>query len=128
MLNNVQNSISRGEIVKWLICAILTLACLVVPEQGIYTTEVKLFLTVTVFGLSLAAFELVPTFFIAIVMPALWLILKVAPASVVMSPWVGTTMPMLVGAFFLGATLEDCGILRRIAFFLMCKVKGSYLY
>lgn len=46
--------------------------------------------------------------------------------AVIMSPWVGTTMIMIFGAYFMAASLERSGLLRRIAFYLMCKVKGNY--
>ena len=35
-------------------------------------------------------------------------------------------MLMLIGAFFISASLEDSGLLKRVAFYLMCKVKGNY--
>ena len=44
-------------------------------------------------------------------MPGLWILLGVAPAETVMSPWVGTTFLMIMGALFMAATLEDCGLL-----------------
>ncbi len=31
------------------------------------------------------------------------------------------------GSYFLAATLQDCGLLDRVAFFLLCKVRGNYL-
>ena len=118
---------SNSVYIKWAAILVLVAICILVPEQGLYTYQVKMFLAVTVFGLGLAALELVPTMFISVVMPALWVLLKVAPAATVMSPWVGTTFLMILGAFMMAATLEDCGLLKRVAYFLMCKVKGSYL-
>lgn len=111
---------------KWAVIVALVVICLLVPEQGLYTHQVKLFLAITVFGLGLAAFELAPIILISIVMPALWIITGVAPVSTVMGSWVGTTVLLLIGAFLLAATLEDCGLLKRLSFYLMCKVKGSY--
>ena len=118
--------LSRSANIKWLITVVLTVICLVIPEQGIYTHEVKLFLAVTVFSLALMAFEIVPALFIAFVMPVSWMFLNLAPASVVMSNYASTTIVMIAGSMFLGATLEDCGLLKRIAFALMCLSKGSY--
>ena len=43
-----------------------------------------------------------------------------------MSNYASTTIVMIAGSMFLGATLEDCGLLKRIAFALMCLSKGSY--
>ncbi len=59
-------------------------------------------------------------------MPTAYIALGIAPANVVMSPWVGTTMLMIVGAFVIAASLEACGLLKRVAFYLMCKVKSNY--
>ena len=92
----------RNELIKWGICAIFAIVILLLPEQGLLTHQFKTFLAITVFCLALAAFELVPEMFIAIVMPSLWIFFGAAEASVVMSSWVGTTMLMLCGAFFLG--------------------------
>lgn len=126
MSSNTTNSISRAEMIKWIITVVLAAVFLLVPEQGIYTSQVKMFMAITVGALALAAFELVPILFISILMPALWVLFKVAPVAVIMSPWVGTTMIMIFGAYFMAASLERSGLLRRIAFYLMCKVKGNY--
>ena len=120
------SSLSRSAAIQWMITFVLAAICLLIPEQGIFTHQVKVFLAITVFGLALAAFELVHLMFISMAMPALWMFFGVAPASVVMSSWVGSSMLMIIGALFMAATLEDCGLLKRIAFFLMCKVKGNY--
>lgn len=117
----------RTEKIGWIVTLVLTLACLVVPEQGIYTLTFKKFLAITVFCLSLAAFELVPNIMIAILFPALYLFTKCAPAQVILSPWLGTTAIMLMGIFFMVATLNASGLLRRIAFKMMCLANGSYL-
>jgi di/tricarboxylate transporter len=117
---------NRSLAIKWLISAALAAVFFIVPEQGIYTLAFKQFLTITVFGLALAAFELVPLLSISIAMPAAWIALGVSPAATVMSPWVGTTFLMIISALFMAASLEDSGFLRRIAYYLMCKTKSNY--
>ena len=117
---------NKLEMIKWVICFALALVCLLIPEQGIVTMKFKLFLAITVWALALAAFELLPEMAIAIMMLGLWFFFGVADASVIMGSWVGTTMLMVAGTFFLGAALDDCGLLRRISYWIMCKVKGSY--
>ena len=123
---NMEKTTGRSLIIKWGIVLIMTATCLIVPEQGLYTHEVKMFLVVTVFGLATSAFELMPDLFVAIILPAGWILFKVAPAANIFSPWVGTTIFMILGAFVMAAALDDCGILKRIAYTLMYKVKGSY--
>ena len=98
------SSISKVEFIKWAVVIGLSAIFLLIPEQGFYTYQFKMFITITVFGLSLAAFEIVPVLLISIIMPALWILFEVAPAATVMSPWVGSTFLRIVGAFFMGAT------------------------
>lgn len=117
---------ARSLGIQWGVSLLLTLACYVIPEQGIYTHQVKLFLTITVFSLALAAFELVPNLVVAVVMSGFWIVAGVADIATVMSSWTTPTMLMLIGAFFISASLEDSGLLKRVAFYLMCKVKGNY--
>ena len=92
---------------------ILAAIPLVIPTQGFYTHELKLFMAITIFCLALAAFELVNMMFIAIVMPSLWIFLNIAPAETVMAPYASTTLLMLTGAMFLGATITSCVLKAR---------------
>jgi len=123
---NVTAIMKQPDLIKWAITIVLTAVILLIPEQGLYNYNLKLFLAITAFGLALAAFEIVPIMVISIVMPVLWIALGVAPASAVMAPWVGTTFLMIIGAFFMSVSLEDCGLLRRIAYYMMYKVKANY--
>lgn len=117
---------SRNDLIKWAVCVILGAVCFLIPESELFTFNAKVFIAVTVAALAICAFELVPTIFVSILMPALWIFFKAAPVDVVMSSWVSTLPLMIVGAFFMAASLEQCGLLRRVAFYLLCKVKGSY--
>ena len=65
-------TINKGLLIKWLVVIGLTLACLLIPQNEVITLGVKLFFAVTVLGLALAAFELVPTLMISVLMPGLY--------------------------------------------------------
>lgn len=120
-------SLSKGDLIKWGISVALGAVCLLIPESELITWDVKLFLAITVLNLAFAAFEIVPTIMISVIMPVLWMLCNVTTVDVVLSSWLNTTPLMIVGAFFMAVSLESCGLLRRIAFYLMCKVKASYL-
>lgn len=117
---------SRATWIKWGICALLTAICLLIPSTDVYNTQVKGFLAITVFCLALSAFELVSDFTVGMLLPGLWVFFGVSDFATVMSAWVSPTMLLATGAFFMAACLEECGLLKRIAFWMMCKVKGSY--
>lgn len=111
---------------KWIFSIVLAGIFLVIPVQGVYTMPIKLFMTTTVFFLALAAFEIVPNLFIALLLPASWIALKVAPANVALSAYSSISTLMLPGALFLAATLTSCGLLSRIAYSILVKLKGNY--
>lgn len=117
---------ARSTYIKWLFCIILSAIPLIFPVQGVYTQNVKWFLTITIFGFSLIALELVEEVVIGILIPSLYCLFQVAPVEQVMAPWLSTTMMMFFGAMFFAATLEQCGVLRRIALWVMCRSKGHY--
>lgn len=118
--------INRSLSIKWVICILLTAIFLFIPEQGFYNHQVKLFLAITVFCLALSAMELMPDFIVAILLPGLWIFFGVTDLTTAMSAWTSPTILMVAGAFFMAASLEHCGLLRRIALYLMCKVNGNY--
>ena len=74
-------SMSRSERIKYGIVVILVLACFLIPTTEVFTMQAKMFMAVTVFGLAISAFELLPMTFVAMVMPALWAILGVADVN-----------------------------------------------
>ena len=117
----------KSYYIKWAISIFLGAIFLFIPEQGVYTYNVKVFLAITVLSLALVAFELVGELVVGIALPSFYAFFNVASADVIFSPWVGTTMMLFMGGLFFAATLDDCGLLRRTALLIMCKAKGSYM-
>ena len=118
---------SKSAAIGWLITIALAIICLLIPEQGFYTNAVKIFLAITVFFLSAAAFEILPTLLIGLCLPSFYLFFNIAPAATVMSPWVGSTMLMIIGIYVLAMALEDCGFLKRVTMILMYRIKSNYM-
>ncbi len=111
---------------KWIITLVVTVALLLIPEAGFLTMKVKLFLSITTFCIMLTAFELMPVVFVGFLMPALYVLLGVTTIKTVMSPWVSTTLYMVVGGYALAAVLDASGILKRISYWIMSKTGKSW--
>lgn len=122
----MHTTMSKNQLIKWAASFILAALCLLIPETSLFTGQVKAFLAITVLCLAFAAFDVVPMITISILLPVLWILCQVTTVDVVMSSWLSTTPLMIVGAYFMAISMEQSGLLRRIAFYLMCKVKGSY--
>ena len=112
--------------IKWAITLIVPLILFLIPYSGFYTYPVKMFFVITVFGLFVIAFEFFHIAVMAALLPPLWAIFQVAPLSVAMAPWTGTTMYMCLGAFLLAATLEESGLLKRVSYWIMSKTGSNY--
>ena len=126
-MESTQVKVSKGVAVKWVFSIILPLLFFLIPVGEIYTLNMRNFFIVTVFCLCLIAFELIDTFIVAALMPALWILFNVAPAAVALSAWTSTTLYMCMGSFMLAAVLEDCGLLKRISYMIMTKTGSSYM-
>ena len=121
------SKMSKTDIIKWSVVIALGLICFLIPSTGWYADGIKNFVIITVVCLAIAAMELLPVAQIGLMLPVLYLVCKVAPVTVIMSPWSGgITMLMIIGGFLLAAIMEGSGVLTRLAYFLMAKVKGSY--
>jgi len=125
-MNFLGTTMKKTEVIGWGVTILLIAISMLLPEGEIVTHQVKVFLAITVGYLSLAAFECVPIVFISIGLPATYVLFNVASKNAVFSPWVGTTMIMIFGAFLMAASLDASGLLKRVAFWMMCKVKGNY--
>ena len=118
---------TRADLIKWIVTIAFPLAFLLIPINDVYTLPMRSFFVITVFSLCIIAFELVDLMIIAALMPALWIAFKVAPTATAFSAWTSTTPYMCMGAFMLAAILEDCGLLKRISYWIMTKTGDNYL-
>lgn len=96
----------------------LTLAGL--PAEG------KMCLALTLMTVVFWAFQITQAGFISGVYLALLVILKVAEPEVVFSPWLGTTMYLVIGAFLIAAAVKSSGLGERIAYAFIVKYVSSY--
>lgn len=118
--------ISRSTIIKWIISVLIGCIFVIIPDNDVYTYGIKWFLALTAFGLALSAFELVSAGVIGILLPGSWLLLNIAPANVCLQIWGSSTAILVFGALFIGVSFERCGLLQRISYLIMSKVRGGY--
>lgn len=107
--------LDRATKIKWIITVLATVAVYFIPTNDVYTKQISLFLTVTVFGLLLMAFEFFQPLVVSIVMPMAWVAVGVTDVAGAMSGWTSSIIGMCVGAYFMANALEEAGVLRRIA-------------
>ena len=118
--------VSKGTIVKWIISLGIPLMLLLFPTNETYTYEVKMFLLVTSLGILLVAFELIDLMAVSMMFPIGYMVTGLVPMEVAYSAW-HQTMPMVViGGYLIANVLDRIGLLRRIAYWCILRVGGSY--
>lgn len=110
---------------KWIVTLVITAVIYLIPTNDVYTRQMSLFFTVTVFGLFLMAFEFFDVIVVSIIMPMGWIALGVTDATGAMSGWMNTIMYMVVGAYFMANALGESGLLKRIALWIISKPEAS---
>ena len=118
--------VSKGTIFKWLISLGIPLMLVLFPTNETYTYEVKMFLLVTALGILLVAFELIDLMAVSMMFPIGYMVTGLVPMEVAYSAW-HQTMPMVViGGYLIANVLDRIGLLRRIAYWCILRVGGSY--
>lgn len=119
--------LDRATKIKWIITLIATVAVYLIPTNDVYTKQISLFLTVTVFGLLLMAFEFFQPLVVSIVMPMAWVAVGVTDVAGAMSGWTSSIIGMCVGAYFMANALEEAGVLKRIAIAILSKMANGWM-
>ena len=120
-------SSDKKALIKWVLAiAIAVIVYLVIPENELINYEMRMFIVVTLFCIELMAMDLVDMLLLGLLLPGLYLVLGVAPTSVVYSSWINNMIFMIVGAFILANIMEEVGLLQRIAYYLLKLAGGSF--
>ena len=123
-MSNAQ--IDKKELLKWAIVLAVAAMIWLIPCNMLYTIEVKKFLLVTVTGILLVAFELVELMAVSMMFPLGYLVLGLVPMDVAYSAWLQTMPLVVVGGYLIANILDRIGLLKRIAYWCILRVGGSY--
>ena len=126
MSANLLKKLSNTEKIKWGILLILMAVLYFIPEGDVYTAAVKGFCVVTIAGIYLVAFELVPAFIAATLIPVGYWVLKVVPAGVAFGSWTQQFPWIILGAFMVAHIMQKTGVSKRLAYRLMLLARGNF--
>lgn len=111
--------------VKWILSILIPVAILLIPTNETFTTQIRWFCVWTCWMLLTVAFDLMTQFIPAFLMPVMYYVTGVAPAQVCFSGWTSTIVFVIIGAFVLAEALTDCGLLKRIATWVIIRTGGT---
>ena len=119
--------LTKGVLIKWLITICVALVFFLIPVQGMYTLLMKKFFVVTLFGVFLMLFELLPPGIIG-----LFLMAAYAGSGLVTLPQAignmgSTTIVPMMLCWLILDIIGNTNFLKRMSYKLMYFVGGSYL-
>ena len=114
---------------NWLIWAITILCPLIIlllPQQGPFTWKIQEYLAVTLLAILCFAFGKVNQTLVSVLLPVLYIVLKIATPPQALAPYTQSTIWMLFGGFIMADILTDTGLLKRMALKCIQLTGGSY--
>ena len=97
----------------------------IIPLENI-SSQGKMCLGLTLMTVVFWAFQIVQSGYASGLYLALLVIFQVAEPAVVFSPWIGSTMYLVIGAYLIASAVKTSGLGERIAYGFIIKFVSSY--
>ena len=117
---------NRNDLIKLAITLLLPLAIFLVPTSEVFTSDMRLFLVITLMAIISFATDSLPQTGVALALPLSYIITGIAGGDVVFMAWLNYIPWMLIGALLLSMVLEKTQLMRRIAFHCILLTGASY--
>lgn len=105
---------------------LLPLLVYLIPLNDVYTQQMRMFFVITIAAIALFAVEIIDNMLVSLLLPACYVLFSIASAEVVYKPWTQSMVWMIVGGFIFANALEECGLLKRTAYWIVKQCKGSF--
>ena len=116
----------KGKIIGWLVTILISVAIMLVPTSETFTPEIRAYLMLSICVISIVAFDLMDIIIPSVLLPVAYYIFHVVPIQTAYAPFTTDTFWMILGAFVLTNALDECGILKRIAYWIIKTCGGTY--
>jgi len=119
--------LTRNEKIQWGISFLAAIILYLLPKNGIYTSQIALFLAITVFFVLLLCFGLTDPWIPGLTLPFCYMYFELAPATTIYSAWGNGINPFqAAAAFFMAFMLEDSGVIKRLSLNIIGKLGVNY--
>lgn len=117
---------NRNALIKLAVTLLLPLALFLVPTNEIFTSDLRLFLVITLMAIISFATESLPQTGVALALPLTYVMTGVAGGDVVFAAWLNYVPWMMIGALLLSMVLEKTKLMKRIAYYCILMTGASY--
>lgn len=121
-----KKTLDSKKVLMWIITILLPFIALQIPTTEVFTSEIRLFMAVTILAILIFAFETMTMMIPALLLPIAYLLLDIAPAEVVFRPWTLDVPWMMLGGILMANVFQSIGLLKRLAYWCIVKTGGTY--
>lgn len=117
---------NRMDIFKLACTVLLPVLIFFIPVNETFTSDLRLFLVVTLIAIIAFATGSIPQTAVAIALPITYVLTGIATGDVAFAPWLTSTPWMMFGALALAMAMEKTNLLNRIAYRCILLTGASY--
>ncbi len=113
--------------IKWVVsigCPVLLF--LLMPTTQQITVQMKAFMAVTLWAILAWALDVIQVYITGILLNLFYILFGIATPDVVFSPWLGSTIWLILGGLIIAVVFDESGLMKRMAYFCIQKTGGSY--
>ena len=125
-VNAQKQKMSTKSLVAWIMTIGLPLAILLIPTNEVFTSQIRMFLAITIMAIICYAFDNVNSTVVSFLLPVLYCVFQLADTSQAFSPWTTTIPWLIIGGLIFANVLDRIGFLKRVAYRCIALFGGSY--
>lgn len=123
----MEAKINKSNAIKWFITFLVPIIVWLIPTNEIFTSDLRLFLVITIFVILMVAFEFFNLFITALLLPLLYIMTGLSTFEVAFSGFASSTAIIVFGSLWFANLLDSSGLLKRVAYWCILRTGGSYL-
>lgn len=118
--------IIKGDLYKWIGTFITMFIIWTLTQRYSLDYKTSMFFIITVFGVLLWCFSLIPDSITGLLLPALYVIFKVTTPNIAFKSWTSTIPWLVLAAMLMSTMLNETGVARRIAIWSIAKFGKTF--
>ncbi len=119
-------TVNKNMLWKWLVAAGVPLSLLLIPLTETFTYEIRTFLILSIMAILIIAMGLLDIIIPAVALPTLYVVLNVTNNQTAFGAFSTQTLWVILGAYVFTVVMDECGVLKRIAYTIIKRLGGSY--
>lgn len=119
-------AVDKSKAIGWLVTILTGIAIMFIPTSETFTPQIRAYLILSIGVICIVAFDLMDLVIPSALLPVAYYVFQVVPIQTAYAPFTTDAFWMILGAFVLTNALVECGLLMRIAYWIIKTCGGTY--